>query len=467
MIKDMLKEYNKHTNLYDTLYLNLKKIKKYFDNNDMETYEKREIMYNLLKKTNDKRFCNGKYGNMYDSDIMGDNENYGNIATLLSYIFENDLEIKNGSVVISNFRNFINKYVDFFYINDYDESNVQYAMVSDELSLICENDFYYGNVITCEVCGKLIWQDDAHYIDCENKYVCSICIAADAIQYHSNDYFDELDENSNGKITYGFELETIPKYEIDRLEYKEHEKISDNEFIAHCDHDGSLCGYYDKNEKRCDDGVEFVSNIFTYDYLKNNLSKIYDLLDTLRDVGYTSHDNGLCGLHFHMAMNGKSLDKEICNKIMLFIHNNWNWFTKFTRRNNFRYCNDNLKYANDDDDFKNAKSTKAKLNKMYNKSYNNGHYGAFIDNDYRTNTSEFRMFRGTLIKETFMASFFFLNAMVLTAKNNKKLTFANIEKKLKQLGDYDIVKNYCLTRKITINGKVVDNIENNDMEMEA
>ena len=177
------------------------------------------------------------------------------------------------------------------------------------------------------------------------------------------------------------------------------------------------------------DGMEIVTQPMTYKYFKENQDKFKSIFEYLTSKGYFSHDKGKCGLHIHVSKNalGDTNEKiqQTIEKIMLFVETYRNNMELFSRRKHQEFSSYNCytipyhkqhssgNYIKNDDYYKSGKM-------LYEINKNDciGH-SSVVNTDTSTGeTVEFRMFRGTLKYETFVATIEFVNNLVHVCKEN-------------------------------------------------
>lgn len=175
------------------------------------------------------------------------------------------------------------------------------------------------------------------------------------------------------------------------------------------------------------DGFEIITQPMTYKYIKENENKFKDILTYLSENGYYSHDKGKCGLHIHVSKSALGdTDEEIqqtIEKIMLFVETYRPKVETFSRRKHQQYSCYNaytVPYHKERcvDNFQDEYYKSGKLLYEINKNDCIGH-SSVVNTDTSTGvTIEFRMFRGTLRYETFMATIEFINNLVHVCKEN-------------------------------------------------
>lgn len=168
------------------------------------------------------------------------------------------------------------------------------------------------------------------------------------------------------------------------------------------------------------DGIEIISQPSTLKYHQT----VYDWahgMATASSRGYVSHDGGRCGLHFHVGR--RYFEDAMDNPeetIMTILINNLDWIKRFSRRENWTYCNMPCREHEDDTEEingfefhnENEPELRARLRSLCRDASN--HYSGM---NYSNNpTIEFRFCRGTLKYETFMASMELVSMICYAAK---------------------------------------------------
>ncbi len=258
---------------------------------------------------------------------------------------------------------------------------------TDESTCLCHHCFenYYTR---CEECDSIIHNDDAYeYEDC---YYCRECYENIRRNASIHEYGYKPEPKFFGKYTrgdstrfFGVELEIDGAGKDD--DYAE--EILD---IANKDNDH----IYIKTDGSLDDGMELVSHPMTLDYHKSFCWK--DVMNYAVRLGYRSHQTSTCGLHVHVNRNSFGDDRdeqdEIISRILYFVEHHWNEMLKFSRRSEYAMNRWAARYGYEN-------SPKAIMDKA-KKNY--GRYVAVNLCNYAT--IEFRLFRGTLKYNTFIAT---------------------------------------------------------------
>ena len=301
---------------------------------------------------------------------------------------------------------------------DYEEVNGE---------VVC-TDCYERHTTTCDRCGAVIWTDDSYGDEyttlcrhCyENHYTrCSCCDALlheddayhlDGYDYCSECYHDEVDKNRSIH-DYGYKPEPIfygdsKRYFGVELEIDGAGKDSDNadEILAIGNRNEEYI--YIKGDGSLDDGMEIVTHHMSLDYHKQ--FQWGEIMKKAIYLGYRSHQTSTCGLHVHVNRNclGESMEEqdEVISRILYFVEHHWNELLKFSRRSEYSMNRWAARYGFE-------KTGREILDKA--KKGGNGRYAAVNLMNYMT--IEFRLFRGTLKLNTFMATLELVNAIINVA----------------------------------------------------
>lgn len=306
---------------------------------------------------------------------------------------------------------------------DYEEINGE---------IVC-SDCIDHHTTTCDRCGNTIWLADS--FGDEYTTVCSHCYhhhytrcsCCDAL-LHEDDIFslngesycrecyDEERDRSRNIHDYSFKPEPIfygdskrffgVELEIDRAgkddDYAEELLDIGNNEDEHI---------YIKSDGSLDDGMELVSYPMSLDYHKNY--RWTDIMRKAVSLGYRSHQTSTCGLHIHVNRDclGDSREEqdEVISRILYFVEHHWNEMLKFSRRSEYSMNRWAARYGYE-------KTGREILDKA--KKGNNGRYAAVNLCNY--STIEFRLFRGTLKINTFLATLELVNAIIDTALINSE-----------------------------------------------
>lgn len=286
-----------------------------------------------------------------------------------------------------------------------ENENGDYVWYCDE----CSENYDY-----CDDCGRIIHNDEAWYEG--DGVFCHEC--------HEDRYGEDSAHNGNdtpirsyhyagSETDYGMHwLGSAERYENPllgvELEIDLGGEDEDNAIIFrnimgedHCVicHDGSL--------RR---GMEIISCPANYQNHKN--LKWKELMEKALELGYRSHDPGTCGLHVHIDReffkNHRTMTmEEIEGAFFIVLRNNIDWLKTFCRRKTWTYCEINGTEDTDDPMVNKIGkiSTMGKYDEVWNKKFKKTNFNRYqAINFSRSDTIEFRLFRGTLKYSTFIAS---------------------------------------------------------------
>ena len=257
---------------------------------------------------------------------------------------------------------------------------------------------YENNYVFCTACGTLIHNDDVHYTDDNDEPYCQECYDKKSCECIRNYHYKPSPIfYGEGPLFMGVELEIDHGGESDYNAEKIIFLANQDEERIYCKHDGSL-----------DDGFEVVSHPMTMDYHRNEMNW-NEILAKAVEMGYTSHNAGSCRLHVHCSRRffGDDYDEQelAIGRVVYFVEKHWSELVKFSRRTTGSLNRWAAKYA----------TISETILETYQKAKNRdlGRYVAVNLTNF--STVEFRMFRGTLRYETFMATIQLVDEICRTA----------------------------------------------------
>ena len=275
---------------------------------------------------------------------------------------------------------------DTVYINNYGETGD-----------ICWRAYDEGEFSYCNDCEEYYHINDLDYGEDEYLY-CSECIGEHQgqiksyhdhkMEYIHNSKIMELDLNP---LTFGIELEVEAGNYTTCMEMSNILHDNMNDFTVY-ERDGSL-----------NDGFEIITNPFDLKFYKHEgKDLLINMLDLLKENKFKSHDTSSCGYHIHVGRQGlgDSYHNRINNikKINIVTEFFAPQLTTLSRRTADR-LNHWAKFSSADIDREDLTLERLELIHQNNK----GRYSALNLNN--ESTIEFRIFRGTLKHETFLATF--------------------------------------------------------------
>lgn len=254
----------------------------------------------------------------------------------------------------------------------------------------CYDDCYTN----CEHCGRTINYDDAYYFDGDEDYpYCHDCYHERKNCEYIHDYNYKPDPifYGNGSRFFGVELEIDGGGDDDSNAGKIAETANtEDRRRIYIKHDGSLS-----------DGMEIVSHPMTLEYHSAQMPW-REIMEKAVQMGYRSHKTTTCGLHIHVNRTafGDTRDEqeERISRVLFFVERFWQELLKFSRRTESQLSRWAARYGIKD----NPQATLENAKKNYS-----GRYTCVNLTNYHT--IEFRIFRGTLKYNTFIATLQLVN----------------------------------------------------------
>ncbi len=284
------------------------------------------------------------------------------------------------------------------------ESNFNICVACDRW---CNKEHHYDRKNYCKKCfTKRFYQCN----NCREYYsligsikhdrgiYCKICFDG-KIKYQINRYYYKPKPIFYGKNDYhfGIELEVAFFNDSGECDYKARIKdlINKTDGILYLKDDTSIssCGK---------SGFEIVTHPMTYEWILNN-QEILDPIFCLSKCGFKSYHAGSCGMHIHVGM--KDISAMQLHKILTFIYGRTGraFASAISMRNE-----DDLKNWSSFDNT--SKIVRRVLNKKRLDEDDTSRRSAVNLN--HNNTIEFRFFKGTLRKETFLRNIEFVKALM-------------------------------------------------------
>ena len=312
---------------------------------------------------------------------------------------------------------------------------------TDNLTL-CQR-CYDNHYTTCERCGCLISYNDALYFDDEDEPYCGNCynILASENVIHSYNYKPEPIFYGDNELYMGVELEIDVGGSNTNNAEKILEIANSKSENMYCKHDGSI-----------EDGFEMVTHPMSLYYHENEMpwKKIFK---KALELGYCSHNTSTCGLHIHVDRSALGSDhiaqEDTISRIVYFVEAHWNELLKFSRRTESSIMRWASRYG--------IENT-AKLTYDKAKKGNLGRYVCVNLQNY--NTIEFRIFRGTLRYETFIAALQLVDeicnkATEMTDKEFETMCWSEFVKGIDKETKPELI-NYLKSKALYINEPITD-----------
>lgn len=301
----------------------------------------------------------------------------------------------------------------------------------------------------CASCGCFITEDDTYRYECDDAAYCSSCFEREDEDYDDDGVINEYSYKpipifyGDERLFMGVELE-IDKgggYGDDA------QKLLDiaNYRTEHlyCKHDGSL-----------NNGFELVTHPMSLDYHRKEMPWP-ELLKKAAAMGYRSHQTSTCGLHIHVNRDFFGVtpeEQEVCiARAVHLVENCWNELLAFSRRTEHAMNQWAKRYGI-------ADTVQNTYQGAKNKSL--GRYVAVnLENDH---TIEFRLFRGTLRYETFLATVELVDEICRTALrlNDKELERLSWSGFVSAVGaDKPELIAYLKSKRLYVNEPAVEGVE--------
>lgn len=165
-------------------------------------------------------------------------------------------------------------------------------------------------------------------------------------------------------------------------------------------------------------GLEMISQPATFNYHLSKKEGYENLFNFISEMGYKSHSLSSCGLHIHFNKTFYGNNVDLCTINLLYlVEKYWKDIVLLSRRN----YNSLVRYA----DKYYQKPEEVLHTIKSNRYYHNMRYHAVnLTND---NTIEFRMYRGTLLIDDFLATLEFTRNLILAAKDKTPIEIQQVD----------------------------------------
>lgn len=265
--------------------------------------------------------------------------------------------------------------------------------VCDTRTTLCRS-CYEAHYVTCSDCDAILRESETYYGEDDGEPYCYTCYQrhADDRPIHDYSYAPELVFHGDGPRYFGVELE------IDGMGT---DNACARKFLTLANRNAERL--YIKTDGSLHEGMELVTHPMTLDYHMDDMPWP-ELLQTVIDEGYRSHQTNTCGLHVHIsreAFGESDMAQELAiARLLYFTEKFWSELLKFSRRTEQQINRWAARYGmklSPRDVMKSAKDSDA------------GRYTAI--NLTNAETIEVRLFRGTLKLNTLLATLQMVNAM--------------------------------------------------------
>lgn len=259
----------------------------------------------------------------------------------------------------------------------------------------CRHNVYYE----CDRCRDLVHCDDLHYDDDDDNYYCDNCYCDtndDRInRWHGTDNYEKCEKQyykgaDDSTRFYGIEVE---------MQHKDCNGSNIHKLLDIFDKYYLPCVYERDGSLDSESGVELISKPCPYNLIIDTIPNIRTAFTGAIELGYRS-DKDCCGIHIHVSRPSD----EVIDKIMLVMETFKDEIIKIARRHNTGYS-----AFLSDSYYGRNKETKS-LYYIKKHKHNLDRYVALNITNY--NTIEFRIFRGTLNVDTYLAYIEFVKNIV-------------------------------------------------------
>jgi hypothetical protein len=314
----------------------------------------------------------------------------------------------------------------------------------DDNYTLCQ-ECYYESYTTCESCGNIIANDDAYYVDEYDEYPYCYDCYRNEIRYrkiHDYSYKPEPIFYGDDNRYFGVELE------VDDGGCDEENAA----LILNMTNDDAEDKLYIKKDGSLNEGMELVSHPMSLQYHKDSMPW-QEIMRKLVVLGYQSHKTSTCGLHCHINRTafGDDADKqdEVIARIIYFVEHHWAEMLKFSRRTQYQM-----------ERWANRYGMKNKPKELMDDVKNRSSSRYTCVNIQNYNTIEFRMFRGTLKYNTFVATLELIDeicnvALSLTDEQMPNLSWSEFVGNLDKEKCSELIT-YLKERNLYINEPIAD-----------
>jgi len=292
-------------------------------------------------------------------------------------------------------------------LTEFDESMLCDQCIRDETTVCncCSERIWHGDdrgsnsISLCSYCR------DTYYYNCTN---CDLLLHSDDVSfendtpYCSECYHDCVEGDEDLEYIESYNYKPSPIFHGDgifyglELELDRGGMIDNNAYELMCIGNNNSEHIYIKQDGSLDDGMEIVSHPMSLDYHLHSMPWEQILQRAVR-MGYKSHQAGTCGMHCHVGRNalGENFEEQenTISNVLFFIEANWIQMLKFSRRTEEQMNRWASRYGYKD-------NPKELLEHAKNNTI--GRYACVNLSNFAT--IEFRMFRGTLKLQTFIAT---------------------------------------------------------------
>lgn len=270
---------------------------------------------------------------------------------------------------------------EYFSLDHFNPINVQGDIFCDS----CSENYCY-----CDNCNEYFPNNDMRFDENSENYYCTACYQEqESTIVHDSSYeptFYPLTKKEN-REKIGFELE------VDNVSSSTMEKCFENNYFEINEE------FYLKTDGSIPNGIEIVSQPFSYNYFREHKKDFKSICDSLSKAKATSYDSGRCGLHIHISR--ESLSGIGLYKALTFFRKNASFILGVSFRSEDRL---NHWAEIDSDYYRNIRKAKQRIRNIKD-TYSGKCCAINLEHSY---SYEFRIFAGTLNSERVIASIQFI-----------------------------------------------------------
>ena len=326
--------------------------------------------------------------------------------------------------------------------------DVSYTYV-EGVGNVCDECLESERYHDCEACGDILTMDSLTWDEDADSWLCQSCYdeqhrQRDTHRIHEYSYKPTPKPRTRRKcqcsacnevadLLFGIELE------VDKGPYDKREStasaIADASTDVYMKRDGSL-----------ESGFEIVTHPCTLEYHMYEF-KWRHITSLCKKAGFKSHDARTCGLHVHVGryqLGESRFDQEqVIAKVLMLVDRHWDALVKFSRRKeeqlHWAVRPQITRIASGD-------TEEQAIRKALSADNGNRYQAVNLNN---SGTIEFRLFNGTLHRDTIIATLQLVSNVCLYAKEHTVAEcLASKWSDITSHKTYNELDEYCMTREL-------------------
>jgi hypothetical protein len=263
-------------------------------------------------------------------------------------------------------------------------------------------DCYSDTCGTCDSCNYTVHRDNLNYSGHLGADLCDSCYSEEESQYvHDYGYKPSPQFHGHGPLFMGVELEVDGGDDVGDLA----EALNN---LDYCEEN-----FYQKHDGSLSNGIEIVTHPAT---IQHHLKEFpwMDILKTVKQHGFKSHNTDTCGLHVHVSRRGLGRNsyavESTIDKLIVLL---WRFETPMFRLSRRDESSLNQWSAFNHNKISGFRPTKAGEAKDSGYNYRDRYMAINTQPD---STIEFRLFKGTLKLETLKATLQLVDNLVMISQ---------------------------------------------------